>query len=506
MSKVFVAIPCLAEEQALPACLDSLAAQIRRPDRVFVCVNQPDSWWDKKDKRPVCEENARTLSALARRADLPITVLDRATKGLGWPNEKGGVGAARAALFEAVCALAEDQDLFVSLDADTITDENYLASVCEAFETHPGASGLAARYLHETTGNQAQDRAILRYEIYLRSYFLNLAATDTPFLFTALGSAIAMPVEAGKKVSGPPVRTAAEDFYLLQKLAKIGPIALWTDGLVRPSGRPSDRVPFGTGPAVAQGMEGSWQAAPIFGPEIFDEVADALALVPRLQTEEPDHPFFDFFAARVKKPGKGSGNGNRKPARKAGTEGLLAQNRVGARFIEPSGKGSGSGNRKPARKADTGDLLAPSGVAARFIEPSGKGSEGEGSIWDGIRANHKAPARFQRACHERLDALRILQYVRRRHQEVGGTHETNLAAVLRTRAAAAMDKAGAKDREPVQAWLQRPRDLASTPVETLEAIRNILALQEDMVRQSRRRHWTDLAAFYGLAPKQTAKR
>jgi hypothetical protein len=45
-------------------------------------------------------------------------------------------------------------------------------------------------------------------------------------------------------------RQAAEDFYFLQQLAKTSGIASLSGTVVRPSARPSVRVPFGTGRAV----------------------------------------------------------------------------------------------------------------------------------------------------------------------------------------------------------------------------------------------------------------
>ena len=47
-------------------------------------------------------------------------------------------------------------------------------------------------------------------------------------------------------------RAAGEDFYFLQKLAKCGAVAFVRSIQIRPAGRISDRVPFGTGPAIQQ--------------------------------------------------------------------------------------------------------------------------------------------------------------------------------------------------------------------------------------------------------------
>ncbi len=423
MHNIHVAIPCLDEEEALPSCLDALARQTRPADMIWVCVNQPDSWWERPDRMDICQANHRTLETLRKRADLPLTILDRSSPGKGWPRGKAGVGHARAHLFAAVASQegAQDQDLFVSLDADTIVAPGYLESVEAAFQQHPGAVGLAAPYHHRLPAEPALRRAILRYEIYLRSYFLNMAATASPQLFTALGSAIALPLGAGRKVSGPPARPAGEDFYLLQKLAKIGPLALWTHVAVQPSARPSRRVPFGTGPAVAQGMEGRWDAYPIFDPSIFDEVADALDMLGELHHHDLDHPLFQFLQ---------------------------------------------TGSNKP--------------------------------LWPSLRRNHPDPRRFVRACHERIDGLRILQYVRWRTSQSGRRDAKNLVETLHRRAGDMLDAIDPRQVAPITEALSALDDPASLDLRSLEIIRDILARKEDSLRQERTIHWQTHLAFYGM--------
>ena len=424
MSTIHVAIPCLDEERDLPSCLQALTLQTRPADRIWVCVNQPDSWWHQPDRRRVCESNQRTLAWLRSRRDLPLVILDRSSPGRGWPDGGGGVGRARAELFSAVVSDPEtrDQDLFVSLDADTLVTPGYLEALERAFHAHPRAVGLAAPYRHQPVRDQGLSRAILRYELYLRTYFLNLAATTSPYLFTALGSALTMPVDAGKKVSGPPPRPAGEDFYLLQKLAKIGPLLLWAQGeMVRPSSRPSPRVPFGTGPALIQGSKGRWDAHPIFSPVLFDEVAEALALIPQLQERDLDHPLFRFLQERSK-----------------------------------------------------------------------------GSPWAPLRKNHRDPARFLRACHERIDGLRILQYVRRRSEKMERNDAANLAATLVRRAGPVLEDMSPQEERALGPILEGRQDPALQDIETLETTRDLLERQESLVRQARLAHWPRHLAFYGL--------
>ena len=67
------------------------------------------------------------------------------------------------------------------------------------------------------------------------------------------------------RAGGMRVRKGGEDFYFLQAAAKTGRVVTGDRVLVHPSPRPSDRVPFGTGPAVRKLMAG----------EVPAEISDA---------------------------------------------------------------------------------------------------------------------------------------------------------------------------------------------------------------------------------------
>ena len=77
---------------------------------------------------------------------------------------------------------------------------------------------------------------------------------------------------------GFPKRSAGEDFYLLNKLAKLGDVVYLADVSIKLDARPSQRVPFGTGPAVQnimlleeQGLDYQY-----YHPEIFIELKASL--------------------------------------------------------------------------------------------------------------------------------------------------------------------------------------------------------------------------------------
>ena len=70
-----------------------------------------------------------------------------------------------------------------------------------------------------------------------------------------MGSSFAVSANAYAKVRGVPLRSAGEDFYLLNKLAKVGLIHRASGVGVTITSRQSSRVPFGTGPAVQHLLE-----------------------------------------------------------------------------------------------------------------------------------------------------------------------------------------------------------------------------------------------------------
>jgi len=100
------------------------------------------------------------------------------------------------------------------------------------------------------------------YEISLRYYVLGLAWAGSPYAYEAMGSCIAVRPAAYAQVRGFPRKNAAEDFYVLDKLAKVGPILRLDGSPLLLEGRISERVPFGTGKALSQmlakkrGLEG----------------------------------------------------------------------------------------------------------------------------------------------------------------------------------------------------------------------------------------------------------
>ena len=290
-----VAIPAIDELDHLPVTLDNLAAQrVDYPFTVYVCVNQPESWWNNPDKIDVCQNNQQLIKFIRNYPKLPVEIIDKSSLGNGWGDKNHGVGWARRTLFDHILSVATAEDVIVSLDADTCVKPEYLQSIGENFENRT-LTAVSLPYYHRLTDDDAANRAILRYEIYMRSYLINLYGISSPYNFTAVGSAIAVRVEAVRKIGNITPMKSGEDFYLLQKLRKMAPISNWNAQAVYPAARFSARVYFGTGPAMIKGNEGHWESYPIYHYSLFSSIKDTYLQLAKLYTEDFETPFLQFL-------------------------------------------------------------------------------------------------------------------------------------------------------------------------------------------------------------------
>jgi len=402
---VHVAIPVQDEIDLLVHCIDALRQQRQVRFTTWFCVNQPEDWHDSPARQAVCANNQDSLKLLRGITDLDIRIIDRSSPGRGWPPKRGGVGHARKELMDAIAEEAEPQALMVSLDADTLIPPLYLRSLVSAFARHPAACAMAARYYHPLARDEAVTRAMLRYEIYMRFYALNLWRIRSPYSFTALGSAIALPVHIYLQLGGLTPRTSGEDFYFLQKLAKHGRVLHWSDEPVAPATRKSWRVPVGTGQAIVAACEGAYpDRYPLYEPALFDRIQSTTDSFPDLFTTSVSTPLDDFLG----------------------------------------------------EKTNTTDP------------------------WQSLRENNKALDRFVRACHQRLDGLRILQYLKAEYRLAPSEDSTTLCNWL--------DRYG-KTLPGSQAEASRwqgvleKRPLADLSVPELDGIRRMLFRMEDGYRR-----------------------
>jgi hypothetical protein len=279
------------------ACISS---QTYRDFVVFACVNQPDEWWNDPEKNIICRENQKTLAHLKTFCDFNLIIIDKSSNGEGWKGKRHGVGWARKTLMDDINAVADENDIIVSLDADSTFSDNYFQSLVNSFHRFRDATGIAVPYFHKPVQDEKAYRAILRYEIYMRYYSLNLWRIGSPYTFTALGSAMACPVRAYRAIGGMTPKMSGEDFYFLQKLRKKGRLLFWNEEKVYPEARFSDRVYFGTGPAMIKGNQGDWSSYPIYQWQFFDEILETYELFPSFLKQTKETAVVDFLTLQFK--------------------------------------------------------------------------------------------------------------------------------------------------------------------------------------------------------------
>jgi hypothetical protein len=294
--KIFVALPLMDELENIPALLKCFREQTFRHFEVVICVNQPDSWWHFPDKREICKKNQATIELLHTHNPGNFTIIDRSTPGKGWDKKHHGVGWARKTAMDHVSRNAANEDIILTLDGDTFFSSQYFETIAAAFDQYPDIKALAVPYYHPLPDDdEAAARAILRYEIYMRHYAINMLRTGNPYAFTALGSAIASTVRAYRSIDGITPHKSGEDFYFVQKLRKFGAVLIWIEEQVYPAARFSDRVFFGTGPAMIRGSSGDWSGYPIYPDYFFDEVKTTFDGFPQLYNFDIELPMTTFL-------------------------------------------------------------------------------------------------------------------------------------------------------------------------------------------------------------------
>lgn len=405
-SLIYIALPVMNEMERLPLLMQSVMAQTIQEFRLVVCVNQPDSWWQEPEHLEICEENRLTIQYLKSLDDKRIQIIDKSSPGKGWTLKAHGIGVARKFLMDYISEIAQPNDIIISMDADTVFDQKYFASVAENLLLNPAASAISIPYYHRLTFNQELDRAMLRYEIYMRAFAINMWRIRNPYSFTALGSAIALPVWAYKAAGGMTPKLSGEDFYFLQKIVKTGRLLHWNGEIVYPATRLSDRVFFGTGPALIKGMDGDWSSYPVYDYRLFDQVAETYQAFGPLYTKDVVTPLDDFLIQKF------------------------------------------------------GELP-----------------------WEKLRQNFKSQSHFIRACREKIDGLRILQFLKEKQipgETAGELALSELLELYRKQFPESMNE------------LNTYIDFQLTSVAEMDRIRDVLF---EIEMHYRKMHWNE---FTGL--------
>jgi hypothetical protein len=171
---------------------------------------------------------------------------------------KQGVGLARKIGCDFICGIINSFNLskikwINSTDADATLPQNYFSQTRNI--SHIQYSACVYNFTHNNTNDPRINQAIALYESSLHQYVNGLKFTGSPYAYHTIGSLISISSQHYPTVRGFPKLSGAEDFYMLNKLAKVAPINSLKDMPVNIQSRLSDRVPFGTGPALKRIIE-----------------------------------------------------------------------------------------------------------------------------------------------------------------------------------------------------------------------------------------------------------
>lgn len=210
-----------------------------------------------------------------------VLLVDRFSAGFQLPA-KGGVGHARKIGADLAASLIAEKRIrshwIHCTDGDVHLPETYF-TCSHDFQDMEAYSALVYPYRHcdPSEGDENREVALATqlYEHSLRYYVAGLKFAGSPYAFHTIGSTMTVSARHYAMVRGFPKRLAGEDFYLLNKLAKVGKVLELDEGhacqAIRIEARRSDRVPFGTGAAVNQitALADPVKDFRFYNPEIF---------------------------------------------------------------------------------------------------------------------------------------------------------------------------------------------------------------------------------------------
>jgi len=183
-----------------------------------------------------------------------------------------GVGLARKLGMDRALTLFDygrkGRKLLLSLDADTHVESNYLTAVRDFMEKNECEAAVVG-FSHRSEDNLRLTVGIVAYEIFLRYYVLGLRWAGSPYAFHTVGSTMVCTAEAYVAVRGMSRREAGEDFYFLNKLAKLGTIGRIKETTVHPAARTYVRVPFGTAKKLSLFARNPEELFYLYDPRVF---------------------------------------------------------------------------------------------------------------------------------------------------------------------------------------------------------------------------------------------
>ncbi len=259
-----------------------LIVVVNQPDTVANAVPENDHLWTTITTRASSVWRNEHLQLLDLEGTPSAVLLVDRFSHIPIPG-KQGVGLARKIGADLALTLMSlgyiSQPWIYSSDADAHLPTDYFSALSSGSQLQYTAAVYPFRHL---CSDDDIGRATKLYEQRMYHYVNGLRAAGSPYAYHTIGSALAIRDTAYAQVRGFPKRSGAEDFYLLNKAAKVGPILSLTTSPIEIEARPSDRVPFGTGPAISRLLtdRDADNAAIFYHPDVFTHLHQWLMLMP----------------------------------------------------------------------------------------------------------------------------------------------------------------------------------------------------------------------------------
>lgn len=236
-----IVIPLFDED---PDCLHAvLQATDNNALLVIAVVNAPQDADPKAWRR-----TKKLLNELNCPNPATLLIVDCVSEGQCLPP-KQGVGLARKIGTDIALQLYANDKLtspwFYQTDADAELPADYFSTQLD------GEGAIVFAHAHHSDDPTIATAAAL-YDLHMRYYVAGLNTAGSSYAFPTLGSTLVLHAQAYAAVRGYPRRSAAEDFYILNKIAKVAGVTYRDDLTIKLRARISTRVPFGTGPALAK--------------------------------------------------------------------------------------------------------------------------------------------------------------------------------------------------------------------------------------------------------------
>ena len=193
------------------------------------------------------------------------------------PDKHAGVGLARKIGMDLAVdhfyKTENEKGIIVSMDADCEVSYNFLTSIYDEFKQNEKLKVTIHNFHHRVeSSNINVEYAVRQYEAYLHYYSENLKETGFPYYYHTIGSAFAVTADAYVRAGGMGRQQGGEDFYFLHKVFPLGEVKVLKDTFVFPLARFSDRVPFGTGPAIQKIVDEPDGILKVYSRQSFQEL------------------------------------------------------------------------------------------------------------------------------------------------------------------------------------------------------------------------------------------